>query len=231
MKKMADEQIVLCDVLCFLLNKYGKIVSKTLKMVISDFYTVESLAAAKIQLIKDVDALELTTKRPHVPARRDGEGRITREVDDLLLLIAFSDEQKILDKLPRYVSDNPDNMPSMRLYDGDLHMLTTLLRDMSGRLNNLESALAAICSDVCKLQVWPSLPEPARPGQQPGGSCQSRRAASDVNSVIVVSAEQARGGSTTAVRGNSATMAAQIKNTFFNKPADRHAGTAATLGR
>ena len=54
MDKMADDQIVVCDVLCFLLNKYGKIASKTLKTTICDFYTVDCLAAAKIQLIKDL---------------------------------------------------------------------------------------------------------------------------------------------------------------------------------
>ena len=44
--------------------------------------------------------------------------------------------------------DNPDNMLNIRLYEVDLQMLTTLLRDTNGRLNNLESALAAIFSDV-----------------------------------------------------------------------------------
>ena len=153
---MADDQIVLCNVLCFLLNKYEKIASKTLRMTIRDFYTVECLAAAKNQLIKDVDAINLTTKRPYIPSRRDGEERIIREVDDLLMLLTFSDEQKILDKLPRYVADNPDDMPNMTLYDGDLNMLTTLLRDMSGRLGKLESPMAAICNDVRKIQVWPT---------------------------------------------------------------------------
>ena len=201
---MADAQNVLCDVLCFLCNKFGKFADKTLKMTLSDFYSAECLAAAKNRLITDIDDMKLTTKRPHAPARRDGEGRIAREVDDLMLLFTFLDEQKVLDKLPRYVSDNPDNMPNIRLYEGDLQMFTSFLRDMNGRLNNLESVLAAICNDVRKLQVWPSLPEPARSGHQPGSSTQSRHAVglSDVNTAAV-SVREVRGNSATAARGNS----------------------------
>jgi len=194
-------------------------------MTIRDFYTVECLAAAKNQLIKDVDAIDLTTKRPYIPSRRDGEERIIREVDDLLMLLTFSDEQKILDKLPRYVADNPDDMPNMRLYDGDLNMLTTLLRDMSGRLGNLESAMAAICNDVRKIQVWPSLPEPARPSQHPGISCQTRRAAGDVNTVVV-STELARGGTTAVMRGNPTTAVVENETTSFGESADRLAETS-----
>ena len=50
LKNMADEQIVVCDVLCFLLNKYGKIASKTLKTTICDFYTVDSVSYTHLTL-------------------------------------------------------------------------------------------------------------------------------------------------------------------------------------
>ena len=42
--KMADERVVLSNVLCFLVNKYGKIDTKTLKLVLSDFYTADVLS-------------------------------------------------------------------------------------------------------------------------------------------------------------------------------------------
>ena len=37
-------------------------------------------------------------------------------------LLAFTDEQKVFDSLPVYVSNNPDNMPSLRLLHGDMHI-------------------------------------------------------------------------------------------------------------
>jgi len=44
----------------------------------------------------------------------DGDGRLSKESDDILPVITLLDEQKFLDNLPRYVTDSPDNMPSVR---------------------------------------------------------------------------------------------------------------------
>jgi len=41
-------------------------------------------------------------------------------------------------------------------------MLMSLLRNMGDKVDSLGSALAAITRDVRELQVWPSLPQPAR---------------------------------------------------------------------
>ena len=116
---MAARPVVLCNVLCFAVNKYGKTAVKLLKSSLTDFYSVEVLADAKKQLAEDMDELNLSTKRPHVPSRRDGDGRIEREVNDIVLLLTFADEQKALDKLPIYVCDNPDDMPSLRFIECD----------------------------------------------------------------------------------------------------------------
>jgi len=158
---MADAPIVLCDALCFIANKYGKTDVKTLNSALFDFYSVDVLSAAKKRLLDDVDKLNLKAKRPHVPSRRDGDGRLLKEVDDLLLLVAYVDEQKALDKLPKYVAGSPDNMPSLRLYEGDLSAIMTLLHSMSGRFEEFRSALAAITHDVHALQRAVP-PEPAR---------------------------------------------------------------------
>jgi len=62
-------------VLCFLVNKFGKVDVKSLKTALFDFYDVDALYSAKGQLLEAVDGLNLTSKRPHVPRRRDGDGR------------------------------------------------------------------------------------------------------------------------------------------------------------
>ena len=74
------------------------------------------------------------------------------EVHDLLLLLAYMDEQKVLDKLPQYVAASPDSMPSLRLYEGDLSVLMALLHNMNSRISEFGSALAAITSVVRTLQ-------------------------------------------------------------------------------
>jgi len=157
---MADRKVVLCNVLCFVVNKLSYTPLKTLRMVLSDFYSADMLASAKILLMEDTDTLNLATKRPYIPLRRDGDGRLAREVDDNLSLLTFLDEQKALEQLPLYVSDGPDNMPSVRLYEGDLFALTKWMKSMDERMHSLELALAGISTDVRKTQVWPCLPEP-----------------------------------------------------------------------
>jgi len=151
---MAHAQLVLHNVLCFLVNKFGKVDVKSLKTALFDFYDVDALSSAKEQLLEDVDGLNLTSKRPHVPRRRDGDGRQQKEVDDLLLLFAYLDEQKAIHKLPQYVAASPDSMPSLRLYEGDLNVLMTLLHNMDSKIAEFGSALAAITGVVRTLQSF-----------------------------------------------------------------------------
>ena len=70
---MVDKPVVVSDVICFIANKFGKSSLKSLKSILSDFYTVDNLATSKVQLIDDIDGLNLSSKRPHVPACRDGD--------------------------------------------------------------------------------------------------------------------------------------------------------------
>lgn len=150
---MADVRLSLNDVLCFAVSKFGKIALKSLKSALSDFYDVDVLSAAKLLLLKDVDGLNLLVKRPHIPQRRDGDARLTREVEDIVSLFVYLDEQKAIDKLPRYVSGNPDNMPSVRLYEGDLNIIMSTLKNFGGKFEQIQAVLVAICRDVQDLQV------------------------------------------------------------------------------
>jgi len=147
---MADSKMRLCNVLCFIANKLVHTALKTMKSVLSDFYSSEELAVAKIVLMEDIDKLSLDTKRPHVPLRRDGDGRLAREVDDILSLFTFIDEQKLMDQLPLYVSDSPDNMPTIRLYDGDLFVLNKWMKSVDEKMHALEVALVGVTTDLRK---------------------------------------------------------------------------------
>jgi len=49
----------LCNLLCYLKSKYGKVSVKLLKSSIVNFYKVEDLALAKRQLINEVEHLQL----------------------------------------------------------------------------------------------------------------------------------------------------------------------------
>ena len=55
-----------------------------MKSVLSDFYDVAVLSDVKRQLMVDLDNLDIPAKRPHIPSRRDGDGRLEKEVNDII---------------------------------------------------------------------------------------------------------------------------------------------------
>ena len=57
-------------------------------------------------------------------------------------------ENVTLSALPTYVSDNPDNIPSIRLYEGDFGIFMTMLEKLEATLNLMESAICTVAKDV-----------------------------------------------------------------------------------
>ena len=152
--------LVLNDALCFLLCKYGSVPVKLLKSALLDFYNEDVISEAKVCLLDNIANLQLAAKLPHVPQRRDGDGRITREVDDILLLISHLDEQKVLGSLPRFACSGPDNMPSLRIYEADFKVMMNMISKLSDKVAEMGSTLAAMVRDVRELKVKVSAPEP-----------------------------------------------------------------------
>jgi len=115
--------------------------------------------------------METPFKPPHVARRRDGDNRIVREVDDIIALIQYLDENKLLCSLPIYVSANSDCMPSARLFEGELNMLIVMFQKMGHKVDEFGSALAATTRDegtlqskcFMSLEQFPPLPAPAAP--------------------------------------------------------------------
>ena len=50
------------------------------------------------------------------------------------------------------MADNVDNMPSLRLFDGDMRMLITVIERLEDRIVAMGSALSAISGEVRTLQ-------------------------------------------------------------------------------
>ena len=150
---MAAEQYVLSHPLCFVVNKFGKCENKLLKSALVDFYSPEDLSAAKHQLLKDLSKVQ-SVSFPHVPSQRQGENRASRDVDDMFTLYTVLDEAESVSfsDLPKYVSDNPDKVPSIRLYEGDFRVLMSLFEKLDHKLNLMESAISNIARDMFSIR-------------------------------------------------------------------------------
>ena len=136
----------------FLQNKYVKIPVKQSKSALLDFYSFEAIGEAKVRLLNDVKQLKFGVKFPHIPLHREGDGRMAREVDDLFTILQLLDEHKLLDSLPHYVCGNPHNMPSLRLFEGDMNVLLVMLEKVQRKVEEYGSALTTITRDVSQLQ-------------------------------------------------------------------------------
>jgi hypothetical protein len=137
---MADVSFVLSPPLCFIVKRYGKLESKVLRNVLVDFYKPEDISTAKHQLVSDMEnvagCLGLTGT-PRLPRRIDGEKRIVHEVDDIITMFTFADENKLVSRLPKYVADSPDAMPYLRMVDSDFRLLLENMDKMQVTINNL----------------------------------------------------------------------------------------------
>ena len=138
----------------FLLSKFSNTPVKMLKSALLDFYDDDTLSTAKQQLLKDANNVKSQVgidSLPHIPARREGNNKAQREVDDLFTILNTLDEKLAVSSLPTYVTDNPDKMPSTRLYEGDFSVIMSILEKMESKLNTFGSALSAISRDVYTL--------------------------------------------------------------------------------
>ena len=53
-----------------------------------------------------------------------------------------------MDILPKYVTESPDAMSSMRLYDGDLVTLMLAFDKLKDRMDSVEGVITAILGEV-----------------------------------------------------------------------------------
>jgi len=164
-------QLVLCSPLCFLVKKYCQTQVKMLKSALLDFYDGDTLSKAKQQLLTDFSSITEQVgidSVPHIPQRRDGDSRAQREVDDMFTMLNVLDERLLLHKLPVYVSDGPDKMPAMRLYEGDFSVMMGILEKLDGKLTTFGSVLSAISRDVEALKSKSTvLARAGQPADQP----------------------------------------------------------------
>jgi len=148
---MADQPVVVQPVLCFLIKRFGKSDVNRLKTTALSFYSTEAITAAKGKLTEDVETQKLEDI-PHafVAKRRDSvnKERSVREVDDMLSIIKLLDERKLLDRLPRYVAEDPADLPSLNLVDGDMFVILSKMAQIENAMMQIQFGLNAVHSMV-----------------------------------------------------------------------------------
>jgi hypothetical protein len=194
--KMADgKQLVVCAPLCFCFSKFGKLDKARIKGVLNDFFTPDDIAAAKKRLLSDIEQFQLD----NVPKskRRDSEGglRASKEIDDILQIMTLLDEKKMLLELPCYVVDNTDNIPTLKLADGEMKYFNRKLDKFEEAVMHLQACFNRLYNSG----VFRPLDTPGIPAQSVNvgnGNLSTKSTAATVTTGNLIDNEMGPGQST-----------------------------------
>jgi len=85
--------LVISDLLCLRCTRlYKKVAARPLKSLLMDYYSPDVIALSKSQILEDVDALEGHESLKVTRKRRDSMSRSDLELDDIMSIITFADE-------------------------------------------------------------------------------------------------------------------------------------------
>lgn len=144
-------EVIISSALCYIMNSLKKYPNKIVKSTCMDFYDMITIDTAKDILCKGVKHISNIT----IPKkRRIAENKMKLDLEDIFSLIQSVDETIGLDKLPRYATDNLDELPVTRLDSGGLSILVT-------KLDNLNDKMDKMCSFVKPIPARGSIGLPA----------------------------------------------------------------------
>lgn len=131
--------IVICEPLCYISCKFGKLSNVRLSSILNDFYSSENISEAKKLLVTSIDSLGIETwVKPRNRIQNENKSKI--EITDILNAYAFADENMLLNKLPKFVAANVDNLPTTRLEEGDLRCVLNRLEELDVKLDKLDKS-------------------------------------------------------------------------------------------
>ena len=145
----ATPQLIINEALCFIIRKQGRIPSKQLKSLLFDFYKADILATAKDVLLEAVTALNIdgvpkTSSRIRRNSKENTDAKMKCDIDDLIALLTFMDENNHVGKLPTFVAADPDLLPSVRLLEGDMLAILNKLAKHDERFNTIDRELSGL---------------------------------------------------------------------------------------
>lgn len=133
---MASREVKLNSVLCYLMNSCRKYPDKIVKSIIVDFYDVDTVSNAKDILSADITSLDLNIKIP-TKHRITTANKFKLDLEDIFSLIHAIDDLGASEKLPRYATDNLDELPVTRMDSGGLAVVVNKLDTIFEKLSTV----------------------------------------------------------------------------------------------
>jgi len=144
---MADRTFVVDHALCFLFSRLHRADCNATRRAIENVYSAQDISHARLTLLDDASSLNLEHLR-RLPARRTGDARKQRELDDIFTILSAVDEAQAINKLAKYVSDDPLKMPTSLLTEGDLRTVMDRMNCFETKLDKITDLQIAMLSGV-----------------------------------------------------------------------------------
>jgi hypothetical protein len=118
-------------------NQFSKAPRAQLKQILSHFYNDDELQVAKDTLVSSTNAYTSVTL-PRV-IRRKGDNRAPAIAEDILDLFELLDEQKVLNKLPKFVAEDLLRVPTIPPQELDTYCLAKKVEQLEQKIKNIEN--------------------------------------------------------------------------------------------
>lgn len=149
----ATKSIVINEPLCFISRKFGRYGSKQLKSLLYDFYSGDVLANAKEMLASAVADLKIDgcpVGRKRRESKDNPDAKIRADIDDMMAVIVFLDENKHMDLLPVFVAADPDLIPSLRIQEGDMLVVLNKLAVIEDRCASMHREMEEMRAAIAR---------------------------------------------------------------------------------
>jgi len=132
---LPTREIVINSLLCFTINSIGKYPVKVVKSLISDFYDMDTVKIAKERLLSDIAKANINVK---IPKRRATENKLKLEIEDIISALQIVDQAGDNEKLPRYATDNFNEIPIVKMDSSGLSIIFSKLEDINNKVDRLQ---------------------------------------------------------------------------------------------
>jgi hypothetical protein len=144
--------IIINAPLCFVFSKYNKISNAQIVGILTDYYTEKDITTAKNQLIEDFQRLQPDLSMSQLRSRRNADLRVRQhtEAADIVDIVSAIDQRGLTSRLPVYVVNNTDFIPTLKLEDGELRYFLLKVAKMEEAILVLQRTVNKLYSCVCK---------------------------------------------------------------------------------
>jgi len=147
----SDNVLQIDELLCFLCNNLAKVPKSNLMSVVSNFYEVDEIVAAKKALFTFADSLQLDGL-PRFIIRKAGDNKRRLDVDDIFNLLTQLDQLKV--NLPVFVALDLTRIPPVNPSEADVCALAVNMGHLRSEIHSMANLNTKVDSMISQFDEF-----------------------------------------------------------------------------